>query len=297
MIARPPPVLVLHLNRSQYDIVTGMTGKNYAAVTFPARMDLGRLGVVTRHDTEGGSWGLVVDPGRRMSGRVPRWMFPKREDESEESGSDIETPPGTYTPPEPGTETDPSDTTEDGQDTEAEKQDIESTSGESIIYDLKSVVAHYGGHHNGHYICYRKHRQQWFKISDHEVLYVFLTTPFFLHYYSNIASLNSACDEQDALSAGNAFMLFYERVAIESKSSANGNTNMDYAHVNSILSETETSDYSSAISDDGEEMGIDDDVTLVNGYANGNGIALKQLEDNGLRRRRGSGVEDPAPSR
>lgn len=92
-------------------------------------------------------------------------------------------------------------------------------------------------------------------------------------------------------------MLFYERVAIESKSSANGNTKMDYAHVNGILSETETSNYSSAVSDDGEEVGTDDDVTLVNGYADGNGIALKQLENNGLRRRRGSGVEDLAPSR
>lgn len=178
MIARPPPILVLHFNRSQYDIVTGMTGKNYAAVTFPARMDLGRLGVVTRHDTEGGSWGLVVDPARRMSGRMPRWLFPKREDESEQSESDAGTPPppGTLTPPEPGPETDSSNTTEDGQeDAEAEKQEaIEpaAASGESIIYDLKSVVAHYGGHHNGHYICYRKQRQQWFKISDHEVLYV-----------------------------------------------------------------------------------------------------------------------------
>lgn len=183
MIARPPPVLVLHLNRSQYDIVTGMTGKNYAAVTFPARMDLGRLGVVTRHDTEGGSWGLAVDPGRRMSGRVPRWVFPKQEDESggsEESVSDFETP-RTYTPPEPEIETDPSDTTEDEQGTEAEKQEIESAAlGESIIYDLKSVIAHYGGHHNGHYICYRKQRQQWFKISDHEVLYVSLTSPSYM---------------------------------------------------------------------------------------------------------------------
>lgn len=184
MIARPPLVLVLHLNRSQYDIVTGMTGKNYAAVTFPARMDLGRLGVVTRHDTEGGSWGLAVDPGRRMSGRVPRWVFPKQEDESgesEESGSDVETPPRTYTPPEPETETNPSGTTEDEEDTEAEKQEIESAAlGESIIYDLKSVIAHYGGHHNGHYICYRKHRQQWFKISDHEVLYVFPNSPSYM---------------------------------------------------------------------------------------------------------------------
>lgn len=140
MVARPPPVLVLHLNRSQYDIVTGMTGKNYAAVKFPARMDLARLGVVTRHDVDDGSWGLVVDPARRMSGRVPRWLVPEGEDGDEAVVTDedeCETPTGEM---------------EDG-----------------VVYDLKSVVAHYGGHHNGHYVCYRKHREQWFKISDHEV--------------------------------------------------------------------------------------------------------------------------------
>lgn len=148
MIARPPPVLVLHLNRSQYDMVTGLTGKNYAAVSFPARMDLGRLGVVTRHDVEGGSWGLGVDPARRMSGRVPRWVMKGEEIDGE--GTD-------------GTEEDDTEEDKDLVDDEIEP------TGESVIYELKSVVAHYGGHHNGHYVCYRKHQRQWFKISDHEV--------------------------------------------------------------------------------------------------------------------------------
>lgn len=92
-------------------------------------------------------------------------------------------------------------------------------------------------------------------------------------------------------------MLFYERIVMGGKSSANGGTKTDLVHTNGILNEAETSEYSSAISNDGEDTEADDDVTLVNGYANGNGIVSKQLEGGGLRRRRGSSVKDPAVSR
>lgn len=92
-------------------------------------------------------------------------------------------------------------------------------------------------------------------------------------------------------------MLFYERVAVESKSYANGCTKTDYEYANGTINEAETSDYSSATSNNDEETEVDD-MTLVNGYANGDSIALKQLEDDGLRRRRrGSAIEDTAASR
>ncbi|RPA93806.1 cysteine proteinase [Choiromyces venosus 120613-1] len=163
MIARPPPILVLHLNRSQYDIMTGLTGKNHAAVSFPARLDLGKSGVVTRHDTADGSWGLAVDPARPMSGRVPRW---------------VETPAGDVEDSE-------------SADKMRQKDFIPENSPEKVLYELKSVVVHYGGHHNGHYICYRKYHHTWFKTSDHEV---------------------HAVDENTVLNIGKVFMLFYERV-------------------------------------------------------------------------------------
>lgn len=42
--------------------------------------------------------------------------------------------------------------------------------GRRILYQLKSVIAHYGNHHNGHYICYRRTAKgMWFKISDDKV--------------------------------------------------------------------------------------------------------------------------------
>lgn len=90
-------------------------------------------------------------------------------------------------------------------------------------------------------------------------------------------------------------MLFYERLAVESKSCANGSTKTDYEYANGTINEAETSDYSSATSTNDEETEADD-MTLVNGYANGNSIAIEQLGDDGLRRRRGSAVEEAAAS-
>ncbi|TGZ83257.1 cysteine proteinase [Ascodesmis nigricans] len=58
-------------------------------------------------------------------------------------------------------------------------------------YELRSVVAHYGAHNNGHYITYRIWAGKWWKISDHEVF---------------------TSSEDEVLDAGNAFLLFYERV-------------------------------------------------------------------------------------
>lgn len=79
-------------------------------------------------------------------------------------------------------------------------------------------------------------------------------------------------------------MLFYERAPAECKPSANGNIT-GYAHANGTIDEAEVSD---STSNNGETD--DDDLTLANGSANGNGIALKQLDGAGLRRRRGSGA-------
>lgn len=92
-------------------------------------------------------------------------------------------------------------------------------------------------------------------------------------------------------------MLFYERVAVGCKSNTNGNVKTDYEHANGTLNEAETSDYSSATSNNDGETEADDDAAPANWYANGNGIALKQLEGDGLRRRRGSSTEEVTASR
>jgi ubiquitin carboxyl-terminal hydrolase 1 len=116
MVARAPQVLVLHTNRSQFDILTGMVGKNYAAVRFPALLDLGELDVVTRHEM------LSVNPGNPIS------SVHLLGDDSATAIID------------------------------------------NVVYYLKAVVAHYGGHHNGHYVAYRSWAGKWWRISDHEVM-------------------------------------------------------------------------------------------------------------------------------
>ncbi|KAL4930957.1 ubiquitin-specific protease UBP1 [Aspergillus undulatus] len=80
-------------------------------------------------------------------------------------------------------------------------------------YELRAVVTHYGRHENGHYICYRKHpvnlfpvhvpeavleadgdkekSERWYRLSDEDVQMV---------------------SEENVMTQGGAFMLFYEAV-------------------------------------------------------------------------------------
>ncbi|RPA74155.1 cysteine proteinase [Ascobolus immersus RN42] len=144
MLARTPRVLVFHLNRSQFNVYTGMSAKNYAALSYPKLLNMAAW--TTRHDK------LEVDPG------LPISEMPEEEREGERK---LVMEDGTVDPYLVN------------------------------LYELKSVVAHYGGHHNGHYVAYRKCAGGWFRISDDEVY---------------------TCTEEDALRATNAFMLFYEQV-------------------------------------------------------------------------------------
>ncbi len=73
------------------------------------------------------------------------------------------------------------------------------------VYELRSIITHYGRHENGHYICYKKSppkkkaaediidsemSQSWWRLSDEDV---------------------SEVDEETVLSQGGVFMLFYEQ--------------------------------------------------------------------------------------
>ncbi|PWW78195.1 cysteine proteinase [Tuber magnatum] len=222
MIARPPPILVLHLNRSQYDIVTGLTGKNHAVVSFPACLDLGKSGAVTRHDTADGGCGLTVDLESPMSGRVPRG------EESIVNRQDSE-----------------------NANKKMQQEDfIRGNSPEGVLYELKSVVVHHGGHHNGHYTCYRKLHSTWFKTSDHEVYVV---------------------EESTVLSIGKVFMLFYERM---NNLHGNGSTEFGYASsVNGGLGAMPVANICSSEPD----YGIDEDEDEQ--HPNSNGAVVPPGQD------------------
>lgn len=89
--------------------------KNHAPIGYPMRLDLGRIGVLTRFED------INLDPAVKMSPPVPEGEVEGEGKESEE------------------------------------------------VFELRSVVCHFGGHHNGHYITYRKWAGKWWRISDHEV--------------------------------------------------------------------------------------------------------------------------------
>jgi len=149
MIARPPQVLVLHLNRSMFDMVSGGTRKNYATLKFDDYLDL-RSWVV------GDASGFGLDPSQPMR----------------KSTKDDE------------------------------------TTMKNCVYALRSMVTHYGSHGNGHYISYRQTQTAnikqnidgkehpateptWWRCSDADI---------------------KRCDIDEVLAAGNAFMMFYERI-------------------------------------------------------------------------------------
>jgi hypothetical protein len=59
------------------------------------------------------------------------------------------------------------------------------------MYELLAVICHYGSHENGHYICFKKVAEEWYRISDADVRRV---------------------DEARVLDEGSeyCFMMFYE---------------------------------------------------------------------------------------
>ncbi|CAK7906406.1 ubiquitin carboxyl-terminal hydrolase 1 [[Candida] anglica] len=72
---------------------------------------------------------------------------------------------------------------EEGEDEQDEVVDSR------LVYDLKAVISHYGTHNYGHYICYRKQRGTWWRISDESVYVV---------------------NEEEVVNSQGTFMLFYE---------------------------------------------------------------------------------------
>ncbi|KAG7097515.1 hypothetical protein E1B28_004858 [Marasmius oreades] len=117
MIARPPAVLVLHINRSMH--FTHYAAKNSVRVLFPEVLDL------TPFTTSGS---LSMIPTSSMSPSPP----PQRSSLS----------PSAMIPSRSGTTTPIPD---------AQRDTLSRT-----IYRLGAVVCHYGAHSFGHYVCFRR---------------------------------------------------------------------------------------------------------------------------------------------
>lgn len=101
------------------------------------------------------------------------------------------------------------------------------------LYELRAVVTHYGRHENGHYICYRKHpapitdgketaENHWWRLSDDDVTKI---------------------SEENVLSQGGVFMLFYDCIEPAKTITISGTSKTVDANLHVI-----TSDIDAAIS-------------------------------------------------
>lgn len=163
LLSRPPPLLCIHINRSVFDPNTYMIVKNSKNVSFPAKLDLNPY---------------VAEPKDiNMDGRLP---FRKQDekpneplDESEDADEELRS--------------------EISDVDEHSKNDIAASVAhplnDQLVYNLKAVISHYGTHNYGHYICYRRLRGSWWRISDESVYVV---------------------KENEVLKSQGTFMLFYE---------------------------------------------------------------------------------------
>lgn len=156
VIARAPQALVVHVNRSIFNELSGVQSKNLADVRFPVNLDIA-------------PWCLGNSP-------------PAKSDDPVEPESWNVDPSVSMLP------------------AEADSKNLNCKE----MYELRAVITHYGRHENGHYICYRRHSSAsdpvdgaadpWWRFSDDEV---------------------SQVREENVLSQGGVFMLFYEKSKLQ----------------------------------------------------------------------------------
>lgn len=171
---RPPPLLSIHINRSQFDPKTYMVVKNPNNVTFPAVLDLSPY---------------IVEPNQiNMDARLP---FRKQDEDTKYNDGDSSIPDDGETDPstESNHETAPSSELSNGLISPNGTAITTAESDPKLLYNLKAVIVHFGTHNYGHYICYRKLRGTWWRISDESIYVV---------------------TEEEVLGGQGTFMLFYE---------------------------------------------------------------------------------------
>ncbi|KUI52622.1 Ubiquitin carboxyl-terminal hydrolase 1 [Cytospora mali] len=131
VVGRPPPSLVMHMNRSVFDPATFRSYKNLAAVQFPMTLDLG-------------PWCIGSAEGVMVTGEVGK-------DGAKSQVTKIS-----------------ADKEQWVLDAKASMVagDAHPSKLSGPIYELRAVVTHYGRHENGHYVCYRRHPRRSMQVPE-----------------------------------------------------------------------------------------------------------------------------------
>lgn len=162
-IARAPPSIAFHINRSRFDERTGYTFKNPAAIRFPLRLDLGPWCL--------GSAASRPAPSESDDSKDFQPAVGKKEDDDGMAGVGQQQRSSPAASDASSVPSLPSLTTDNSSSTASEDEEqwqlppqlpmVSGTQYNSKItgplYELRAVITHYGQHENGHYVCYRKH--------------------------------------------------------------------------------------------------------------------------------------------
>lgn len=215
LIARPPPLLSIHINRSCFDMQTFQIRKNNSRVVFNSKLNLtpwttefkdlqldARLPMSRKEDENEEKFKQDEDEHIGHESRLAHERVQKEFEEdyysNDETSDDQEMPenPPNYS------EMENEETSSDEEEKAEEKEDeypkpsltlnsvkAINTPDSPLTYQLKSVIIHYGSHNYGHYIAFRKIRGCWWRISDESIALV---------------------DEQEVLGIPGVFMMFYE---------------------------------------------------------------------------------------
>ncbi|KAI9598270.1 hypothetical protein BDF19DRAFT_410995 [Syncephalis fuscata] len=124
MIAQPPPLLCLHISRSTFSYA-GDLRKNGCWVRFPIHLNL------ARYCTHGQ---LCLEPTKSISGMAVQMS---NNEDYDSKGEDM-------------------DSEEEKKSTTVKEEIIDDTSILPVWYKLRSIVIHYGGHHYGHFVAFRR---------------------------------------------------------------------------------------------------------------------------------------------
>jgi ubiquitin carboxyl-terminal hydrolase 1 len=170
-------VLMIHINRSVFDMSTGYSKKNYAPITFPLILDMRPFTVdptdVYNHDPKVAMKGLSK---RHISSKYPHARIPGETGDVDEAGEQL-------------------NESESHGLNAGISLTVDTKAADSRPFKLKAAIIHYGSHNFGHYVCFRQCNQgYWWRISDHSV------------------DLSS---QAQVLRAKGVFMLFYERMSWE----------------------------------------------------------------------------------
>ncbi|KAL2826504.1 hypothetical protein BDW59DRAFT_65719 [Aspergillus cavernicola] len=133
-------------------------------------------------------------------------------------------------------------------------------------FELRAVVTHYGRHENGHYICYRKHPVDVFPAHVPEaVLEVDGEKEKTEHWYRLSDEDVQMVSEENVMSQGGAFMLFYEAVTEQDANVVeNPVTRFSSASPEDMSSITSTATDRSTASDTSRATSVSADVELIN---------------------------------